>query len=149
MSRQQATWSRWNLPVNFQRQASLRSGSTESRATADGSSSNCSFSFTTADSTFSHAARGGSHHGRTTITQIPETTVRSSSLSRNKRCGGDLVVLGTRLLKGNAHGCCLLNLREGEEQKEVLEAQDDEEKKVKWMEKSTRESLNVCMRHDE
>ena len=43
-------------------------------------------------------------------------------------CGGELVVLGTRLLSGSAHGCCLLNLREGEEQKEVLEAKDDEEK---------------------
>ena len=43
-------------------------------------------------------------------------------------CGGELVVLGTRLLSGSAHGCCLLNLKEGEEQKEVLEAKDDEEK---------------------
>ena len=43
-------------------------------------------------------------------------------------CGGEVVVLGTRLLSGSAHGCCLLNLREGEEQKEVLEAKDDEEK---------------------
>ena len=41
---------------------------------------------------------------------------------------GELVVLGTRLLSDSAHGCCLLNLREGEEQKEVLEAKDDEEK---------------------
>ena len=44
------------------------------------------------------------------------------------RCGGELVVLGTRLFSGSAHGCCLLNLKEGEEQKEVLEAKDDEEK---------------------
>ena len=43
-------------------------------------------------------------------------------------CGGELVVLGTQLLSGTAHGCCLLNLREGEEQKEVLEAKDNEEK---------------------
>ena len=43
-------------------------------------------------------------------------------------CGGEVVVLGTRLLSGSAHGCCLLNLNEGEEQKEVLEAKDDEEK---------------------
>ena len=43
-------------------------------------------------------------------------------------CGGEVVVLGTRLLSGSAHGCCLLNLKEGEEQKEVLEAKDDEEK---------------------
>ena len=40
----------------------------------------------------------------------------------------ELVVLGTRLLTGSAHGCCLLNHKEGEEQKEVLEAKDDEEK---------------------
>ena len=43
-------------------------------------------------------------------------------------CGGELEVLGTRLLSGSAHGCCLLNLKESEEQKEVLEAKDDEEK---------------------
>ena len=43
-------------------------------------------------------------------------------------CGGEVVVLGTRLLSGSAHGCYLLNLKEGEEQKEVLEAEDDEEK---------------------
>ena len=41
-------------------------------------------------------------------------------------CGGELVILETRLLNGSAHGCCLL--QEGEEQKEVLEAKDDEEK---------------------
>ena len=38
-----------------------------------------------------------------------------------------LLVLGTRLLGGRAHGFELLNLKEGEEQKEVLEAKDDEE----------------------
>ena len=43
-------------------------------------------------------------------------------------CGGELVVLVNRLLSGSAHGCCLLNVKEGEEQKEVLEAKDDEEK---------------------
>ena len=36
---------------------------------------------------------------------------------------------GTRLLSGNAHGCCLLTSRKvKKEQKEVLEAKDDEEK---------------------
>ena len=35
---------------------------------------------------------------------------------------------GAQLLSGSAHGCCLLNYREGEEQKDVLEAKDDEEK---------------------
>ena len=43
-------------------------------------------------------------------------------------CGGEVAVLGTRLLSGSAHGCCLHNLKEGEEQKEALEAKDDEEK---------------------
>ena len=43
-------------------------------------------------------------------------------------CGGEVVVLGTRLISGNAHGCCPLNLKEGKEPKEVLEAEDDEEK---------------------
>ena len=43
-------------------------------------------------------------------------------------CGREAVVLGTRLLSGSAPGCCLLNLKDGEEQKEVLEAIDDEEK---------------------
>ena len=42
-------------------------------------------------------------------------------------CGGELAVLGTRLLGGRAHGFELLNLKEGEEQKEVMEAKDDEE----------------------
>ena len=37
------------------------------------------------------------------------------------------MVIGPRLLGGHAHGFSLLNLREGEEQKEVLEAKDDEE----------------------
>ena len=45
-----------------------------------------------------------------------------------RTCGGEVVVLGTRLLSGSPHGCCLLNLKEGEEQKEMLEAKDDEEK---------------------
>ena len=45
-------------------------------------------------------------------------------------CGRELVILGTRLLGGSAHGCCLLHLREGEEQKEVLEAKDYEEKET-------------------
>ena len=43
-------------------------------------------------------------------------------------CGEVLVVPGTRLVSGSAHGCCLLNLKEGEEHKEMLEAKDDEEK---------------------
>ena len=49
----------------------------------------------------------------------------------SKTCGGEVVVLGTGLLGGRAHGFNLLTLREGEEQKEVLEAKDDEEKKMK------------------
>ena len=53
------------LVRQLQRQAPLRSGSAMSRATADGSSSNCSFSFSTAGSTVSYTARGRSHHGRT------------------------------------------------------------------------------------
>ena len=62
-------------------------------------------------------------------------------------CGGELVVLGTRLLSGSAHGCCLLNLREGEEQKEVLEAKDDEEKESEVdgeVEERERESQSTC-----
>ena len=43
-------------------------------------------------------------------------------------CGGEVLVTRPHLLSGSAHGCCLLNLKEGEEQKEVLEAKDDEEK---------------------
>ena len=43
-------------------------------------------------------------------------------------CGRELVVLVTRFLNGTAHGCCPLNLKESEEQKEMLEAKDDEEK---------------------
>ena len=48
--------------------------------------------------------------------------------ARAKKKGGDVEVMGTRLLSGSAHGCCPLNLKEGEEQKVVLEAKDDEEK---------------------
>ena len=43
-------------------------------------------------------------------------------------CGRVLVVLGTGLLGGRANAINLLDLKEGEEQKEVLEAKDDEEK---------------------
>ena len=58
-------------------------------------------------------------------------------------CGGEVVVLGTRLLSGSTHGCCLLNLREGEEQKEVLEAKDDAEKESEVDgEVEERESVN-------
>ena len=42
-------------------------------------------------------------------------------------CGGEVVVIGPHLLGGSAQGISLLDLREGEEQKEVLEAKDDEE----------------------
>ena len=44
--------------------------------------------------------------------------------------------------------CAWLSLKVGEEQKEVLEAMM-KRRKVKWIEKSKRRSLNVCMRHDE
>ena len=71
------------LVRQLQRQAPLRSGSVESRATADRSSSNCSFSFSTAG-TLSYTARGRSHHGRRSIMQVPKSTVRSSSLPGNK-----------------------------------------------------------------
>ena len=56
----------------------------------------------------------------------------------------------TRLLSGSAHGCCLLNLKEEQEQKGVLVTIDDEEKESEvGGEVEERESLNVCMRHDE
>ena len=51
-----------------------------------------------------------------------------SGLRHPPKCGGEVVVLGTRLLSGSAHGCYLLNLRESEEQNEMLEAENDEEK---------------------
>ena len=59
--------------------------------------------------------------------------------------GGEVAVLGTRLLSGSAHGCCLHNLKEGEEQKEVLEARDDEEKESEVdgeVEEKERERVN-------
>ena len=43
-------------------------------------------------------------------------------------CGGEVVVLGTRLLSSSAHGCCLLASRKVKSRKEVLEAKNDEEK---------------------
>ena len=69
----------FELVWQLQRQAPLQSGS------ADLSRSNCSFSFSTAGSTISSTARGRSHHGRTSIPQEPKPSVRSSSLSGNKR----------------------------------------------------------------
>ena len=42
--------------------------------------------------------------------------------------GGEVEVHETPLLSGSAHGFCLLNLKESEEQKEMLEAKDDEDK---------------------
>ena len=60
-------------------------------------------------------------------------------------CGREVVVLVTRLLSGSAHGYCLLNLKEGEEQKEVLEAKDDEEKESEIDgEAEERESQSTC-----
>ena len=65
-------------------------------------------------------------------------------------CGGEVVVLGTRLISGNAHGCCPLHVKEGKEPKEVLEAEDDEEKESEVdREVEERERVNVCMRHEE
>ena len=67
-------------------------------------------------------------------------------VSSSFKCGGELVVLGTRLLSGSAHGFCLL--KKSEEQKEVLEAKDDEEKESEIDgEVGERESLNARMRH--
>ena len=62
-------------------------------------------------------------------------------------CGGEVDVLGTRLLSGSAHGFCLLNLKDGEEQKKVLEAKDDEEKECEVDgEVEERESQSTCAR---
>ena len=58
------------LIQQLQRQAPLQSGSVVSHATADQSSSNCSFSFPTAASTVSSTARGRSHHGRSSMTKM-------------------------------------------------------------------------------
>ena len=78
---------------------------------------------------------------------------RRTSSRRNERrliwgtesCGGEVVVLGTRLLSGCAHGCCLLNLNEEQEQKEVLEAIFDEEKESEVDgERGRRESHSTC-----
>ena len=70
-------------------------------------------------------------------------------------CGGFVVVQGTWLLGGSEHGCCLLTSGKVE-QKEVLEAKDDEEEEsevdgeVEEREREReRESLNVRMKHDE
>ena len=58
------------------------------------------------------------------------TTFDVTVVPHHGKCGGEVAVLGTRLLSVSAHGCCLLNLKEGEEQKEMLEAKDDEEKEI-------------------
>ena len=42
--------------------------------------------------------------------------------------GGEVAVLGTRLLRDCAHGCCLVTSRKVKSRKEVLESKDDEEK---------------------
>ena len=75
--------------------------------------------------------------------------VAPTRLRRMQACGGELVVLGTRLLSGSVHGCCLHNLRESEEQKEVLEVNCEGKESEVDGEVEERESLNVRIRHDE
>ena len=43
-------------------------------------------------------------------------------------CGGELVVLGTRLLSGSAHGCCLFTSRKVKSRRKCWKLKDDEEK---------------------
>ena len=44
------------------------------------------------------------------IRSYPDNTTADVQHAVNQ-CGGELVVLGTRLLSGSAHGCCLLTSR--------------------------------------
>ena len=62
-------------------------------------------------------------------------------------CGGVLVVLGTRLLSGSAHGCCLLTSRKVKSRRKCWKLKMMKRRKVKQMERSKRESLNVRMKH--
>ena len=43
-------------------------------------------------------------------------------------CGGELVVLGTRLLSGSSHGCCLLTSRKVKSRRKCWEQKMTEEK---------------------
>ena len=64
---------------------------------------------------------------RTSTSATPSgPTTKTTATDTHSTCGGEVVVLGTRLLSGSAHGCCLLNLKESEEQNEVLEAEEKE-----------------------
>ena len=69
--------------------------------------------------------------------------------SRINLCGGVLVVLGTRLLSGSAHGCCVLASRKVKSRRKCWKLKMMKRRKVKWMAKLKRESVNVCMRRDE
>ena len=62
-------------------------------------------------------------------------------------CGGELVVLGTRLLSGSAHGCCLLASRKVKCRRKCWKLKMMKRRKVNLMERSKRESLNVRMKH--
>ena len=62
-------------------------------------------------------------------------------------CGGELVVLWTRLLSGSAHGCCLLTSRKVKSRRKCWKLKMMKRRKVNEMERSKRESLHVRMRH--
>ena len=64
-------------------------------------------------------------------------------------CGAELVVLGTRLLSGSAHGCCLLTSRKVKSRRKCWKLKMMKRKKVVdgEVEERERESLSVCMRH--
>ena len=68
-------------------------------------------------------------------------------------CGGEVLVIGPHLLGDSAQGYLLLNIREDEEQEEVLEDKDEEEEESEVDEKgqgSQRErSTHACEHGDD
>ena len=63
-------------------------------------------------------------------------------------CGGEVVVLGT---DSSAVRMAVVHFTSGKvkSRRKCWNLKMMKRRKVKWMEKSKRESLNVCMRHDE
>ena len=62
-------------------------------------------------------------------------------------CGGELVVLLTRLLSGSAHGCCLLTSGKVKSRRKCWKLKTMKKTKMNRIERSKRESLNVRMKH--
>ena len=76
-----------------------------------------------------------------------KTTRILNSCSSCVICGGEALVIEPHLLGGSAQGYLLLNLREDEGQKEVLEDKDEEEEESEVDEKVKEVRENAQLMH--